>query len=103
MVTPDGRCLPKCTIFSGWTGPECGADAVSLNDYGGFQCEFHDSLIPCKDNKVGPVAPIAKGEPGLQEAYEKYLASSPDKSMSGGGRTIIAAHNAPQSMLRSKG
>ena len=97
------RRLPKCTIFTGWTGPECGDEAVSLNDYGGFQCEWHDSIPPCKDNKPGPVTPIAKGEPGLQEAYDKYLASTPDKSTSGGGRTVIAAHNAPPNMLRSKG
>ncbi len=103
LMRRDDMTTPKCTIFSGWTGPECGKDAVSLNDYGGFQCEFHDSLIPCKDNKVGPVTRIEKGEPGLQEAYDLYLKSSPPKSATVGSRVTIEAHNAPQSMLRSKG
>lgn len=45
---------PKCTIFKNWTGPECGDEAVSMNDYGGFQCKFHDSIPRCKNNSPGP-------------------------------------------------
>jgi hypothetical protein len=97
---------PKCTIFKGWTGPECGDDAVSLNDYGGFECEFHSSLPPCKDNKLGPIRRIAKTDVNaqalLEEAYDLHLKTEQEKSQTIGSRVTIAAHNAPKSMLRSK-
>lgn len=98
---------PKCTIFGGWTGPECGKDAISMNDYGGFQCEFHDSIPPCKDNDPGSFKPIAKDHPDaglmLQEAYDRYLKTEQQKSGRVGSQVVIAAHNVPNNMLRSKG
>lgn len=45
---------PKCTIYKDWGGPSCGAPAISRNDWGGYQCKFHDSFARHPSNKVGP-------------------------------------------------
>lgn len=97
---------PKCTIFQNWTGPECGKPAVSMNDYGGFQCEFHSSLPKCTDNKPGPFKEIDESAPNeLQIAYDDYLnrkaAGAVKSSYKTSNRVTMAAHNVPQNMERS--
>lgn len=94
---------PKCTIYQGWSGPECGDLAISMNDYGGFQCRFHTSLKRYDGNKLGPYSPIGEGSPDeLQAAYSAHLQTQRDKSEIVGNKVIISAHNVPNSMLRSK-
>lgn len=94
---------PKCTIFIGWTGPECGRDAISRNDYGGFQCEFHDSLNRCEDNPPGPFHPIDNDPVQLETAYDEYLKESKPDYIPPPGKVIIPASSAPKSMLNNAG
>lgn len=67
----------KCTISLDWRGPACGEVAISMNDYGGFQCEWHDSMKRCEANPPGPFAPISKDDPNaaekLQAAWDKRI------------------------------
>jgi len=44
---------PKCTIYRDWGGPRCGKPAISRNDFGGYQCEFHGSFGRHPENKPG--------------------------------------------------
>jgi hypothetical protein len=94
---------PKCTIFTGWTGPECGKDAISRNDYGGFQCEFHDSLERCEDNPIGSYEVIENDSEKLSAAYAQYLESKKPDYKAAPGQVIIPASSAPKSMLNQGG
>lgn len=94
---------PKCTIFKGWRGPECGDDAISRNDYGGFQCSFHDSLPRCEDNPVGPYEVIENDPDKLAAAYAEYLEQQKPDYQAPPGQVIIPASNAPKSMLNNGG
>jgi len=50
---------PRCTISLDWNGKRsCGEPAISRNDFGGFQCEWHTSLGRCKTNPHGPYTSI---------------------------------------------
>jgi hypothetical protein len=74
---------PKCTIYLNWTGPSCGKPAVSRNEWGGFQCEWHSSLKRHKDNPIGPYEVISGNgllaKLRLQMAYIRYLLSRKKK------------------------
>lgn len=97
---------PRCTIYLNWTGPSCEKNAVSRNDYGGFQCEWHSSIKPCASNKPGPYKSIQGNgivsRLHLQTAYalrlgkkflEKKRAATP-------GKVVVGAEHVPMNMKR---
>lgn len=49
---------PRCSIMTDWSGSHCGQTAISRNDYGGFECEFHSGMVGNPSNPTGPYREI---------------------------------------------
>jgi hypothetical protein len=97
---------PKCTIYKDWRGPECGEDAVSMNDYGGFQCLFHDGIPECKDNNPVPFSSINKEDldavEKLQQAYDLHLETSSIGHTVDEFTIVNEAYTVPKNMKRHR-